>query len=1189
MSTLADPRPPAETRISITEISSEENYGRQSEHGLTYDPDFISSLPVLSPPSNDPLTPSSSQPIRALTASQFSQIHLRYALSHAPDSVLFPFLHGLEDGSDALRAFFGSSSSRPGGVKIPNFRGLVWVSTDEPDALRSHHSRRPSGSQLPNTSGLSSLGGYDDGYGYGHPYDDEDEEDEEDDYDSDDYADEEGADDMDIDTDDRGHRQGKERQSSHIQMHPVHHRSTSAPSTSPIPFTPDATSPSATPTPTSSANQTHDRRASTTSQSTVSSSYTTSSSYSSSGVSSVPTSVYSASPPNSPICPPDASLFNTECQSPSHAPARTHVNFSELHQKTQSPHPHPPPSPYPEPPPFFLTSTFFQRDLIKPKPIPKRVTSAVNVNDAKGVKAEERWEYEYEFAGANVPEGISLRNFGVQVPIYATISDIVVYSPTGNTGHALLLAERFREAVDRKREHRQRLLGDAAKDLVPYNVFVLDASPSEARKELQCLLMRQEDELLSDSDDESEGRPAECDRDHRHGKVNGTAHTDSTDAHVVGEMELDAEPEKKSKKKMLKANTIDFAQREKEEMRDLTKASEIFSWFPAADKEKGKEASASSPQTYWNPLVGQVFLGNSNDVPLAPEAYPHSQQRRQDEELFDFTDNDPKNGFGYDVCVQCHDAAPFPTTAHLRAAEDHLAALESMWVDKWLQKQGGDEVMKDVDEKDVDVPPRPPPNANAVIHLPFPSSPPATAVSMSAIVPFIAFLEQFLRPADHAADAETLGETPTSHARSVSGSSGYISPPLAHRRSRPLKVLIHSSDGYTESSVLALALLMALRKLTLPEAYLELQVEKKRSFFVYQGDLAVLKRVETRFEKDRQVTSASGKSGAAVGVVQARYPPRVSGPAYSSVTLNGRPAANSVSISTINVPQVKSGHDVEGDPASPQSAPALSSSSPSIAMMAPWHNRNGQQIRRPRASTSPALPTFIPNHDTWFNDARFDGSFPSRVLPFLYLGNLNHATNAYMLHALGITHVVSVGECALVPPPNFPVHAPAPADKGCPMTPGKGPGSQGSLWIEEKEGRIKVLDIKGVCDDGIDTLAPQLEPICEWIEKARLSGGQVLVHCRVGVSRSATVTIAYVMKHLGLPLVDAYLIVRSRRLSVLIQPNMRLLYNLLGWEVKLARERAGDDEEKLRNELARSLNWPYLAREVHTLNEKYLH
>lgn len=79
------------------------------------------------------------------------------------------------------------------------------------------------------------------------------------------------------------------------------------------------------------------------------------------------------------------------------------------------------------------------------------------------------------------------------------------------------------------------------------------------------------------------------------------------------------------------------------------------------------------------------------------------------------------------------------------------------------------------------------------------------------------------------------------------------------------------------------------------------------------------------------------------------------------------------------------------------------------------------------------------------------------------------------------------------------------------------------------------------------------------------------------------------MKHLNVPLVDAYLVVRSRRLSVLIQPNMRLLYNLLGWEIKLAQERAQGDEKRLHGELARALNWPYLAKEVHALNEKYLH
>jgi dual specificity MAP kinase phosphatase len=188
-----------------------------------------------------------------------------------------------------------------------------------------------------------------------------------------------------------------------------------------------------------------------------------------------------------------------------------------------------------------------------------------------------------------------------------------------------------------------------------------------------------------------------------------------------------------------------------------------------------------------------------------------------------------------------------------------------------------------------------------------------------------------------------------------------------------------------------------------------------------------------------------------------------------------------------------------------------------------------------------------------------------------------------MLHALGITHVVSVGECALVP------------------------GQAGGLWTEEREGRISVLDIKGVCDDGIDSLRTEIGPVVEWIEKARKSGGSVLVHCRVGVSRSATITIAYVMKHLQVGLVDAYLMVRSRRLrlvlvllsisasllnvgfcphSVLIQPNMRLLYNLCGWEIQLAKERAKDGTVPAGK--GRQLTWPFLAREVASLNERYL-
>ncbi len=108
----------------------------------------------------------------------------------------------------------------------------------------------------------------------------------------------------------------------------------------------------------------------------------------------------------------------------------------------------------------------------------------------------------------------------------------------------------------------------------------------------------------------------------------------------------------------------------------------------------------------------------------------------------------------------------------------------------------------------------------------------------------------------------------------------------------------------------------------------------------------------------------------------------------------------------------------------------------------------------------------------WFYDRRFEGSFPSRILPFLYLGNLNHAMNASMLHALGITHVVSVGESALTPPPETEARGTAATTKGSSAKEGK-TLHPNSLFHEEQSGRIKVLDLKDVSDDGIDPLRPQ--------------------------------------------------------------------------------------------------------------------
>jgi dual specificity MAP kinase phosphatase len=114
---------------------------------------------------------------------------------------------------------------------------------------------------------------------------------------------------------------------------------------------------------------------------------------------------------------------------------------------------------------------------------------------------------------------------------------------------------------------------------------------------------------------------------------------------------------------------------------------------------------------------------------------------------------------------------------------------------------------------------------------------------------------------------------------------------------------------------------------------------KKRSFFVYETDVRLLKAVEDRLARDRRAKLPTPR----------RF---LFGPTRAH-SLNSDVCSSAMSAS----------YDDPGN------APIVS-------------------MRRPRASTSPLLPSLVDDHQVWFDDPRFDGSFPSRVLPFLYLGNL---------------------------------------------------------------------------------------------------------------------------------------------------------------------------------------------------------
>jgi len=120
-------------------------------------PPDIASLPHVCPttshlqPSHDShLHPSSSPstttraPVPLLSLAEFGRMHLEHATVHPPDSVLFPFLHGLEGDNDPQCAFFASTPSTAASaaaglvqdsagrvIRPPRYRGLVWVLCDE--------------------------------------------------------------------------------------------------------------------------------------------------------------------------------------------------------------------------------------------------------------------------------------------------------------------------------------------------------------------------------------------------------------------------------------------------------------------------------------------------------------------------------------------------------------------------------------------------------------------------------------------------------------------------------------------------------------------------------------------------------------------------------------------------------------------------------------------------------------------------------------------------------------------------------------------------------------------------------------------------------------------------------------------------------------------------------------------------
>lgn len=177
----------------------------------------------------------------------------------------------------------------------------------------------------------------------------------------------------------------------------------------------------------------------------------------------------------------------------------------------------------------------------------------------------------------------------------------------------------------------------------------------------------------------------------------------------------------------------------------------------------------------------------------------------------------------------------------------------------------------------------------------------------------------------------------------------------------PRKIFIHCADGYTENSLLGLAYFMYSEGVPTHDAWLRLHCEKKRNFFAYSSDVALLGHLQSRLLELSPLSMTSNLSG---------------------VTLK--------------------------EPA-------------------------------------------------WLS--QIDGSLPSRILPYMYLGNLGHANNPDLLRAMGITRILSVGE-----PVNW------------------------SKTQLEEWGTMNVLLIDRVQDNGVDPLMNEFERCLDFI------GEDLLIH-----------------------------------------------------------------------------------------------
>lgn len=148
-------------------------------------------------------------------------------------------------------------------------------------------------------------------------------------------------------------------------------------------------------------------------------------------------------------------------------------------------------------------------------------------------------------------------------------------------------------------------------------------------------------------------------------------------------------------------------------------------------------------------------------------------------------------------------------------------------------------------------------------------------------------------------------------------------------------------------------------------------------------------------------------------------------------------------------------------------------------------------------------------------EPQIETAVASKVLPFLYLGNERDAADLQRIKELDISYVLNITS-----------HVPK--------------------YFEGQGIKYKRLPAS---DSACQNLRQYFEEGIEFIDEARQNGANILVHCHAGVSRSATLTIAYILKHSKMTMMDTYRYVKGKR--AIISPNFNFMGQLMEFEQSL--------------------------------------